>query len=383
MSWTLAGHTVRSVLVSRLRYLGDIAMSTVLLEVLRRGDPELRLGYLCEQEYADILRGHPLLHQVHALASKRRGDAAHVRSAGVYRGGGTFSTVRELRRARYDLVVDLFFNPRSAGLLWATGIRHRIGGARGWRRCLYTHTAGRIADPVRSSAWLRASGALGDHLGRLTPLRHEETGLPFPEWFRHTYADAGPDTRIEAPPLTDPARSALVRLDLDPAAPFVLLAPGATWPVKEWPVEHWCRLAPRLRERTGMAVVVLAPPGRADDFDRLTETLGDAGGMLPVLPLASALEVVAAARLLVCVDGGIMHAAVAMGRPTVALFGATSTNIWFPYAGRGPFRVLSTRPACYPCNRHECDAFICLPDLEPDAVLAAVNELAPTWEGDS
>jgi len=41
MSWELAGRRLERVLISRLRYLGDVAMSTVVLEALRRGDPEV------------------------------------------------------------------------------------------------------------------------------------------------------------------------------------------------------------------------------------------------------------------------------------------------------------------------------------------------------
>jgi ADP-heptose:LPS heptosyltransferase len=88
--------------------------------------------------------------------------------------------------------------------------------------------------------------------------------------------------------------------------------------------------------------------------------------------LTDALAVVAAAGQLVSVDGGIMHAAVAMGVPTVALFGPTDPGAWFPYERLGPYRVLATRPHCHPCGLHACDAFICLPDLDPATVAATV-----------
>jgi heptosyltransferase-1 len=75
------------------------------------------------------------------------------------------------------------------------------------------------------------------------------------------------------------------------------------------------------------------------------------------------------------VDGGIVHTAVAMGRPTLALFGPTDPAIWFPYEDLGPFRVLCTRPACHPCNRHTCTEFICLPELGVDLVAEAASEM--------
>ena len=156
---------------------------------------------------------------------------------------------------------------------------------------------------------------------------------------------------------------------------YVLLAPGATWPSKEWPLGHWRRLADAL-VADGRTVVVLQPPGRPVVADALAPVLpGGRGGVLPTLALAEALQAVGAAAAVVSVDGGIMHAAVGMGRPTVALFGPTDPGLWFPYEGLGPFRVLATRPACHPCHRHTCDEFICLPDLTPDRVRAALDDL--------
>jgi ADP-heptose:LPS heptosyltransferase len=70
-----------------------------------------------------------------------------------------------------------------------------------------------------------------------------------------------------------------------------------------------------------------------------------------------------------------MHAAVAMRIPTVALFGPTDPRLWFPYERLGPYRVLATRPACHPCHRHTCDAWICLPELPVSDVAAAVAGL--------
>jgi ADP-heptose:LPS heptosyltransferase len=78
---------------------------------------------------------------------------------------------------------------------------------------------------------------------------------------------------------------------------------------------------------------------------------------------------------LIAVDGGVMHAAVGLQVPTLALFGPTDPRLWFPYEDSGPFRVLATRPPCHPCDRHACDAFICLPDLAPATVVAAARDL--------
>ncbi len=382
MSWSLAGRPLRSVLVSRLRYLGDIAMSTILLEVLQRGDPGLEIGFLCEAAYAPLLRGHPALRRIHSLATRRRGTDAEARrtAAGLEAraGSGMLSTAAALRRSGYDLSVDLFFNPRSAWLLWLGGSPQRIGGARSWRRRLYTHTVQPPAAGERAAFRRLAPGGLGDHLSRLAPLRQAGGDVPFLDWFERTYGgEERPRPRLPVPSLgRAAARDALAALEVPASADFLLLAPGATWPTKEWPALHWAALVRALREQTFLPLVVLCPPGGAGPYAELSSLLPPGtGGLLPVLPLEQVARLVGAARLVISVDGGIVHTAVAMGRPTLALYGPTDPAIWFPYEDLGPYRVLCTHPACHPCDRHTCPEFVCLPELAADLVAETAGEM--------
>jgi len=368
VSWTLEGRPLRRILVTRLRYLGDIAMSTVVLEVLRRGDPDCVLGYCCEDGHASLLAGHPALNQVHALAAKRQGSDAAARAAqaasasGQVTANGTLGTVLGLRRARYDLAVDLFFNPRSAWLLRLAGIPLRIGGATSKsRRRLYTHQALALSPGERPGLHAVASGGLADHLARLAPLRHAD-GRLFLDWLEESVQPGALRPRLHPPALAADIESQL------PTRGFTLLAPAATWPSKEWPAERWRDLAGRLESADGQPPVILCPPSGPGDLAGLP-------GLLPPLPLPTALQVVAAADRLVSADGGIMHASVAYGVPTLALFGPTDPVLWFPYENLGLYRVLATRPSCHPCDRHTCDEFICLPDLSVDMVVDALKDL--------
>jgi ADP-heptose:LPS heptosyltransferase len=136
-------------------------------------------------------------------------------------------------------------------------------------------------------------------------------------------------------------------------------------------------LLAEVRRRARLPVAVLVPPGRERE-------LTDLPGLLPPLPLPEALGVVGRARALVTVDGGVMHAAVAMGIPTVALFGPTDPRIWFPYPDDTSCRVLLERPPCHPCDRHRCppEEFVCLPRLEPRTVADALDEVLAATGGE-
>jgi len=367
MSWELAGRPLRRVLVTRLRYLGDVVMSTVVLQALRLGDEDLTLGFLCEAAAAPVLEGHPLLARCHVLGGDRKGADARARM--THRDDGTgasgwWACARDLRAGQYDLAVDLFFNPRSAVLLKAAGIPLRIGGARGWRRRLYTHsvTEGGAVWPARFREEL-VPGGLGEHLGRLAPLKHRETGLDFPSWFMEN---------VRTPLMPQLGIPGGGRGAPGP----IVLAPGATWPAKEWPAGRWLELVELLLDRTARRLLVIQAPGRGGDWDSLQTLIPeDRGGLLPVRPLPGVLGTLAEAAVVVAVDGGIMHAAVGLGRPTVALFGPTEPGIWFPYSRDPSFRVLAAPPPCHPCHLHHCRAFSCLPGITALEAACAVEEV--------
>lgn len=384
MTWYLEGSPVRSVLVSRLRYLGDVVMSTVVLQALRAGDPELRLGYLCEEAHAAVLTGHPLLQAIHSLKADRRGADARARLGPAAAGAGpttaalgTVAMLASLRAARYDLAVDLFFNPRSAWLLRLAGIPWRIGGTRGSRRWLYSHTALRREVAATQPGFDDAApGGLGEHLSRLAPLIHRPSGLPFPAWLTTNFGSGQLRPQLAAQPAGPLATSAVAGLGVASGKGYLLLVPGATWASKEWPPENWRELVTELVRKREENLLILAPPRAGHPWQDLARAIpAGRGGLLPVLPLPAVLQLVGGARAVVAVDGGIMHAAVGLGVPTVALFGPTRTDAWFPYEGSGPFRVLCTRPSCHPCDLHQCPDFVCLPRLGADLVGRTLEEV--------
>jgi heptosyltransferase-2 len=332
------------ILVARPRFLGDVILSTPLLSNLRRHFPEAEIDYLTHAAHAPVLRGNPDLDRVWAIApgGGAPGAARYLR------------LVRRLRRRRYDWYLDLLFNPRTALLGRWIGAGLRVGGDRPSRRRHY-HVIFGHPGKLRS--------AVGVHLEALRALGYD--------------AREGPTRVVLSDQEVQRGRERLVAAGFDPERPPVLVLPGGRWPSKRWPTGHFARFCDLVRDLEGVPAALLASKVERRIAEETARRAGPAAArLLPSLPLREAAAVVAASRAVVANDGGMLHLAVALGRPTVGIFGPTETDLWFPYEGKGPYRLAYRDIPCRPCHRHECGHTSCLTELPPAAVLEALEAVA-------
>jgi ADP-heptose:LPS heptosyltransferase len=246
-----------------------------------------------------------------------------------------------------DWFFDLFAGPRSAVLVRLCSPRHSVGTNRGIRSWVFEH---RRADPGVSQIAL--------HLDKLVPLLGPTPQRP---------------TRIH---VTEAERhTARTRYGLDAGRDEIFVHPGASWPCRVWPTDRWPRLVSLLEEhRPGCRIHVVTPPGaEALAHDVASRCPGDVTP-LPTMGLRDLFSVLSWGRLFVGNDGGVVHAAVALRVPTVALIGGENDPaVWFPYAHLGPYRAIqrvSDRTATGPKGRE-----VGLPDAGPEEVMDAVRAL--------
>jgi heptosyltransferase-2 len=146
---------------------------------------------------------------------------------------------------------------------------------------------------------------------------------------------------------------------------------GSEWETKIWPAQQFAELADRLAER-GLAPVLLGGPRDKP----LAEAVQARAGALCIdttgNPVGEALAILARSSLVVGGDTGLVHAARALGVPTVALFGPSSAAA-HEFGARQ--RAVTLGLECSPCSAHgqrRCPLghHRCMRDLSADAVLA-------------
>jgi heptosyltransferase-2 len=176
----------------------------------------------------------------------------------------------------------------------------------------------------------------------------------------------------------DPANLLITvsRLGLDRSKPVTVLCPGAEYgPAKRWPAKHYAELAQRLAAR-GAAVWMIGSEGDAAIGEQVArESEGAAINLCGKTDLASAIDLMSVADLVVSNDSGLMHVAAALGRPLVALYGSSSPAHTPPLADSARIARIEGL-ACSPCYQRECPLghFRCMNELTPEHVLAQIEE---------
>jgi len=318
------------VLVIKLSSLGDLFHALPAVRAVRAG-----LGgtvdWVTQPAYADLVRCFDDVQRV--IVFPRRGWLA---------GGPAW--LRELRRERYDLVLDFQGLLKSALVARLARGGRRVGPSfhREGARLLYDAVAG-PRDKERHAV---------EEV--LDVVRYLELPVPAPVFPVH-----------------------VPRKELAAGHPRIALIPCSRWPTKNWPVPHFIAAARALRAETGATFFLAGAPEDQPACAAIAAALGAAAvdrcGQTSLVELGSLLQ---AMDLVLSVDSGPMHLAAALGRPVLALFGPTDPRRTGPYGPR--HRVLTAEDlACRPCFADTCQgrALDCMIGITPECVAATAAEM--------
>jgi heptosyltransferase-2 len=157
-------------------------------------------------------------------------------------------------------------------------------------------------------------------------------------------------------------------LALSTRRPIAILCPGAEYgPAKRWPAEHFIALARRLLVE-GYAVWLLGSPNDQEAALPIAAAIPGVRDLTGRTDLGTAIDLLSLASVVVSNDSGLMHAAAAVGRPLVALFGSSSPDYTPPLSSLAHIAKIDI--ACSPCFQRECPLghFKCMRDLDVEVV---------------
>jgi lipopolysaccharide heptosyltransferase I len=322
-------------LVVRLGSLGDLVHTLPAVAALRRTFPTATIDWLVDASHREFLELVPAVSSLIVLRDRTARAWLDVRG--------------QLRARGYDVAVDFQGLLKSAALARLSGARRVVGFDVGSLR-------ERTAAPFYTE---RVEAGEGQHVIEKNLRLARALGV-----------EAGP-YEFPLAAVESPAIDAVLA---DANAPLALINPGAAWPNKRWPPDRFADVAAHLRQRHGLAPLVLWGPGERDIADAIRARSNGAAVVAPATGLADLVAAARAARVIVSGDTGPLHIAAAVGVPAVALFGPTNP------ARNGPWDtddISIGRYASCSCHyerrcRHD-EARWCLGTIATAEVIAAID----------
>src|SRR5262245_4386945 len=317
---------MKRILLVRLSSLGDVLHTFPAVTDLAGASPGVELDWVVEEAYVPLIRMHPAV--AHAIPFALRRWRRGLLSAGVWREIGAFR--HALRDRAYDAVVDAQGLVKSA---WVADLAR--GPVHG-----YTRAAAR--EPLAA---------------RFYRFRYDiSPELHSVERYRRLFARVlgyAPPAAIDYG-IAAPARPAVA-----PAGRYAVLLHSTARAEKLWPEASWIEVGRALESRGLVCVLPWGDDAERERAGRLGVSLGRAV-VPPRLSLVEAAGLIGHAAAVVGLDTGLMHLAVALRTPVVAIFCRSAPERTGPL-GSGPIAIRGG-PGDPP---------------PPAAVLAALNEVAP------
>lgn len=281
----------KRILVIKLDHLGDVLLATPVFSNLRRAYPNAELHALTGVWSRVVLEKHPDVDKVieyNSPAFCRTEQSTPLRE--------TFKLYRQLRRQRYDLMVDLRSDWRIVWLAFLRLTPRRLNRAAlqvanklGFAQFSGTHETTRNLDVLRQ-------------IGISTPVR---TAI---------FSVTAEDEKW--------ASDFLATYRIDKQYPLIAIHPGSPIPLKRWLPERYAELANWLIAQKRAQILFVGVKGEIPIITEIqalmrSESINIAG-KTTLTQLASILHT---CNVFIGNDSGPMHLAAAVGTQTIGLYG--------------------------------------------------------------
>ena len=336
-----------NILIVKLSAIGDVIHVLPSLAALRHLYPDAHITWVVEEAAAELVKNHPYLDAV--LISRRKSWSKDIQKGKILKPLFDMrSLIKELRRRRYDLVIDFHGLFKSSIIVLLSSGKRKLG-----------------YDSLQELSGLFLNEKIPEDMNKHAVDRY----LDFPR-----YLGAKIDNvEFILPPNNDAevkVRLLMSKYKLDDKK-FIAINPVAYWKTKLWDNEKFAHLADLANNKLKMKVVFTGSEKESIEgiTSRMTTEGINLGGQTSLLDLAYLYK---KAQMVITTDSGPMHLASAVGTPVIALFGPTDPARTGPYGKE--HIIITAGLSCSPCFLKKCSTRKCMENILPEQVFAAIEK---------
>lgn len=327
---------IKKILVIKLRGIGDVVLSTIVLDNLIENFPGAQIDFLCENPSKPGLEGLKQLTSVHVLPK------GILNRMEFYWG---------IRKQKYDLVLDLFSNPTTAQITAISGAKYRAGFPYQGRKWAYNLFGPYERDRFHSAIL---------HLEFLKKIDLDVTS-------ENLYFYVSKNDNLFA----DNWLTQKTLIDKS----FFGISPSGGWSSKKCEPEKFVEIAENIIQKYNLPAVIVWGPDDYDDAKKIYELLGNKAYIAPKTTIRQMAGFISKSLFLIANDSGPMHISTAVGTPVLSIHGPTNPLHQGPFGSKHEWINLSELD-CIMCNLLECPRnHECFKDLPISRIMEKVDKL--------
>lgn len=286
---------IKKVLIIQLGPIGDALLTTSYFQTLKKKIPGVKIHYLIFKKYLKAIHNHPLIDFTICLENR----------SGINYYTERINKIIEIRKKKYDLVIDQQNMPSTQLITLLSGAKYRLGYIDG--RFNFAYNLKALRGKLRYSA--------SKKFDILSPLGITEEKYKL---FFH---------------ISDEAKKYIHTWMLEnnlTENSFVCISPGSPVLKKKWRLSNYIDLADKIFDKLNLQIVIVWAPNEKNDAEEIQKKMKSKSFLAPPTNLEEISSLIQESQLLICNDGGLNHLAVAVGADTLAIFGRTDPVDWSP-----------------------------------------------------
>jgi ADP-heptose:LPS heptosyltransferase len=361
------------ILLIRPDHLGDLVMTTPVLQALREALPQAHITMMVGPWSREVVARHPAIDQLLTCPFPGFRRAAQKPLAPYTL---LLQMARQLQRGHYDLAINL--RPDfwwGAALLYLAGIPRRIGYDIAPGTPFLTHA---LPFPQPEHATVSNLRLISAGLQALDdgPLEEPYTPERYPQQFTVTLEE---QRWVE-----ERLQSAGIAAE----TPIVVIHPGTGAAVKLWRTGAWTHCANWLTATSSpvpLQIILSGSPSERPMLEKIAQDIKPAPLLITDMSVGQLAALLQRAKLVLGVDNGPLHLATAQNTPTVNIFGPTDKRIFGPWGVAPRHIVIASQQRCptcpiIPCGRldfapEELAAHPCVRSVPEQRVEEAITQL--------
>ena len=326
---------IKKILCIKPRGIGDVVLSTIVIDNLKQHFTDATIDYLTEEFVKPALEYNPKVNKVLTMNKSEF----------------PLKVAFRLKNEKYDLILDLWSNPRSAQITFLSGVKYRAG---------FSYRGRKFAYNIKASSGRGKTHSAEHNLEILKALNVPIVSKNI------QYFTSEDDDRFA---------KEFIEENFSKGKKIIGIIPAGGWESKRCEPIKWAEICKAISDKYRTKFLILWGPGDEKDSEFIKNYLPDLTVLAPQTTLQQMSGLIKKCTIVLANDSGPMHISAALGIPTLGIFGPTSPNGHRPYASNSDY-INKSDLFCIICNKLVCPyKHECMTELPVDKVLEKVKEI--------